>query len=84
MVPKRLSIQGFVVLDHLKDWLSGFYAIVPKNIVNGEMKHCEQVYHGLKEAEHATLDVQKGNNKAKAVIVWLTIENEVDRFLVLQ
>jgi len=69
IVGKRLTLQGFVVLDHLKDWLPEFYDVIPKKIANGEIKHREHVYHGLQEAGHAILDVQKGNNKAKAVIL---------------
>lgn len=66
---KRLTLQGFIVSDHYADLLDEFYEVVPAKIANGEIKHREHVYRGLEEAGQAILDVQKGNNKAKAVII---------------
>lgn len=46
-----------------------FYSVFPKRIASGQIKHREDVYPGLEHAGQAILDVQKGNNKAKAVIL---------------
>jgi len=69
LVSKRITMQGFVVLDHFKDLLGEFYEVFPEKIASGEIKHREHVYRGLEEAGQAIFDVQKGNNTAKAVVV---------------
>lgn len=56
-------------MDLVKEWRSEFYAVFPQKVVKGEIKHREQVYRGLKGAEQAILDNQKGDNTAKPVVV---------------
>lgn len=68
IIAKRLSINGFIVSDH-PDLIEEFNRVFPEKIASGEIKHREHVYPGLEQAGQAILDVQKGDNKAKAVIV---------------
>ncbi|KIJ28165.1 hypothetical protein M422DRAFT_784624 [Sphaerobolus stellatus SS14] len=68
VVGKRLSIKGFIVSVHFR-LLGDFYAEVPQKVASGEFKYAEHRYEGLDQTGQAILDVQKGNNKAKAVIV---------------
>ncbi|KAF8506256.1 NAD-P-binding protein [Gautieria morchelliformis] len=68
IISKRLSLNGFIVSDH-PDLIQEFYKVFPQKVASGEIKHREHVYSGLEQAGQAILDVQKGDNKAKAVIV---------------
>lgn len=67
LITKRLSMQGFIVSEH-QDLYDEFYSVFPQKLASGEIKYSEQRYEGLEQAGQAILDVQKGNNKAKAVI----------------
>jgi NADPH-dependent curcumin reductase CurA len=68
IVSKRLSLNGFIVSDH-PDLIEEFYGVFPKKVASGEISHREHLYHGLEQGGQAILDVQRGDNKAKAVIV---------------
>ncbi|KAF8530097.1 NAD-P-binding protein [Hysterangium stoloniferum] len=71
VIVKRLSFNGFIVSDLLKDETKAalFYSEFPPKIAKGEIKQREHVYRGLEQAGQAILDVQKGDNTAKAVII---------------
>ncbi|KAF8589598.1 NAD(P)-binding protein [Ramaria rubella] len=68
IVGKRLSLNGFIVSDH-QDLHDEFYGDMPNKVASGLIKHREHIYRGLKEAGQAILDVLKGDNKGKVVIV---------------
>lgn len=66
---KRLSIHGFLVNDYeeeLDDW---FYATVPQRVASGEIQYLEHAVHGLEEVPRLVLEVQRGDNIGKAVVV---------------
>jgi hypothetical protein len=46
-----------------------FYSEFPAKIAKGDIKQREHVYRGLEQAGQAILDVQKGDNTAKAVVI---------------
>lgn len=49
-------------------YLNEFYTTVPEKLAKGEIKYREDVSHGLDKVGDVILAVQKGTNKAKAVI----------------
>lgn len=68
IIGKRLSINGFLVSDHT-DLITEFYEDFPARVATGTIKHKEHIYKGLVEAGKGIVDVQRGLNKAKAVVV---------------
>lgn len=70
VVGKRLKIQGFIIMDQLKDpnFVRDFYSKIPKWIANGELKIKEDVTKGLEQAPEAIVGIFQGKNFGKAVI----------------
>jgi len=70
IVGKRLKLQGFIILDKLKDetFMNEFYSKVPKWIVNGEIKIKEDITKGLEQAPEAIVGIFEGKNFGKAVV----------------
>ncbi|GJJ15203.1 hypothetical protein Clacol_009479 [Clathrus columnatus] len=69
VITKRITIHGFIVTDFLAKMGEEFYSEFPKLVVEGKVKHREQLYYGLESAEQALIDMLKGDNIAKPVIV---------------
>ncbi|KAF5377886.1 hypothetical protein D9615_006801 [Tricholomella constricta] len=68
VVGKSLSINGFIVTRLQPKYDAEFYATVPAKLANGELKYTEEISNGLDKVGDVILAVQKGTNKAKAVI----------------
>jgi len=68
VIGKDITIRGFIVFRLIGKYLSEFYATVPEKLAKGEIKYREDVSHGLDKVGDVILAVQKGTNKAKAVI----------------
>ncbi|KAF8996520.1 alcohol dehydrogenase [Cyathus striatus] len=68
VVSKSLSIHGFVVPRLHPKYETKFYEEVPKLIADGKVKYKEHVWEGLENVGEAIYAVQKGLNKAKAVV----------------
>ncbi|KZV91805.1 alcohol dehydrogenase [Exidia glandulosa HHB12029] len=66
---KRLTLRGFIVSDHEKQYADEFYATIPEKIAKGEFKYTETIVRSLDDAPQLVTDVQKGNNTGKAVII---------------
>ena len=68
IVSKSLAIHGFIVsrLEHKYD--AAFYAEVPALVAGGKLKYKEEVYEGLESVGEAISAVQRGSNRAKAVV----------------
>ncbi|KAL0569942.1 hypothetical protein V5O48_012017 [Marasmius crinis-equi] len=67
---RSLHIHGFVVYDLSTPELEEeFYNLVPKKLASGEWKHREDITRGLENAGQAILDVQKGTNFGKKVVI---------------
>jgi len=67
---KTITISGFMILRliaHVGDF--DFNATVSNLLKDGKLKIKEDVRYGLKEAPQLLLDVQKGDNTGKAVIL---------------
>jgi NADPH-dependent curcumin reductase CurA len=50
-------------------YLPEFYATIPEKLASGEIKYTEEVTRGLDKVGEVILAVQKGMNKAKAVVL---------------
>ncbi|KAF8996527.1 alcohol dehydrogenase [Cyathus striatus] len=68
VVAKSLSIYGFIVSRLYEKYETQFYEEVPQLLAEGKLKYSEHVWEGLDKAGEAILAVQKGTNKAKAVV----------------
>jgi len=69
---KRIHLHGFLVGEvgaKHPEYVTEFYAEIPKQLASGELKWAEDVSHGLELAGEAILEVQEGRNTAKKVIV---------------
>ncbi|EJD43353.1 NAD(P)-binding protein [Auricularia subglabra TFB-10046 SS5] len=66
---KRLTIRGLLVSDYHDKYLHEFYSTFPARIKGGEIKYNETVARTVDDAPQLIIDVQKGDNKGKAVVV---------------
>lgn len=66
---RQLHVHGFNVTHLSHKYASQFYDTIPALIAEGKIKLREDVYKGLEEAPKALVDVLKGANKGKAVVV---------------
>ncbi|KAJ6631871.1 alcohol dehydrogenase [Mycena sp. CBHHK59/15] len=69
VIGKSLTIHGILVPRLMGKYAAEFYATVPAKLASGELKYSEEVTHGLDKVGDVIFAVQKGTNKAKAVIV---------------
>ncbi|KAJ3906694.1 hypothetical protein F5879DRAFT_944932 [Lentinula edodes] len=69
VLANRLSINGLLVFDHQERYLDEFYEVIPKKLASGEFKYTEDITRGLDKGGEAILEVQKGVNTAKKIIV---------------
>ncbi|KAF5315367.1 hypothetical protein D9619_007112 [Psilocybe cf. subviscida] len=65
---KSLTLTGFLFSRLAPKYQNGFYEVVPALIAEGKIKHREHIWDGLDKVGDAMAAVQKGTNKAKAVI----------------
>ncbi|KAJ7904023.1 NAD(P)-binding protein [Mycena leptocephala] len=65
-----LHVHG-IVMAHLPvmQYLPEFYATIPGKLANGELKYAEEVTRGLDKVGEVILAVQRGTNKAKAIVL---------------
>ncbi|KAF9445125.1 NAD(P)-binding protein [Macrolepiota fuliginosa MF-IS2] len=68
VITKDITLRGFVFARSMPKYLEEFYATVPEKIAKGELKYTEDVSYGLDKVGDVILAVQKGTNKAKAII----------------
>jgi len=68
VIGKDITIRGFVLQRSLGKHFNEFYATIPDKLAKGEIKYIEEVSHGLDKVGDVILAVQKGTNKAKAII----------------
>ncbi|KAF9479962.1 NAD(P)-binding protein [Pholiota conissans] len=68
VIAKSISMHGFIVGRLEPKWGKEFFATIPPLVASGEIKHREDIYEGLEWVGDVLLAVQKGTNKAKAVI----------------
>ncbi|KAG6806071.1 hypothetical protein H0H92_012810 [Tricholoma furcatifolium] len=68
IIERSISMNGFVVLRMEHKFNDAFYAKIPDKVAKGELKYTEEVTDGLQKVGDVLLAVQKGENKAKAVV----------------
>ncbi|KAH0578570.1 hypothetical protein H2248_003717 [Termitomyces sp. 'cryptogamus'] len=68
VVAKSISMNGFIVFRLEHKYEEEFYATIPQKVASGKLKYTEEVTEGLDKVGDVILAVQKGQNKAKAVI----------------
>lgn len=69
IVRQELHLHGFIVNHHLHKHHARFYAEVPGKVARGEIKYVEDAKQGLQYAGEAILEVQKGRNSGKSVVI---------------
>ncbi|KAF8825101.1 hypothetical protein HHX47_DHR7000322 [Lentinula edodes] len=65
----QLSINGLHVNAHHDRYKHEFYQLIPKKLASGEFKYTEDITRGLEKGGEAILEVQKGVNTAKKIIL---------------
>jgi NADPH-dependent curcumin reductase CurA len=68
MFRRSITMSGFNVDDLATKWEKDFQATIPPLVASGEIKYSEHVWNGLDKVGEVILAVQKGENKAKAVV----------------
>jgi len=64
----RHVVRGVFVGDAMHH-LPEFYQTIPPRVARGELKMKEHIYNGLENAEQALVDLLKGKNNGKVVVV---------------
>jgi NADPH-dependent curcumin reductase CurA len=67
VIPKQLTMQGFIVSDHL-DMMMQFYADIGKWIAEGKIKWKETILDGIENAPRAFIGLFKGENFGKMLV----------------
>ncbi|CAA7262725.1 unnamed protein product [Cyclocybe aegerita] len=68
IIGKTISMNGFLVSHLEPTYIDQFYRELTPKVASGEIKYREHVYSGLESVGEAILAVQKGENRAKAVV----------------
>jgi NADPH-dependent curcumin reductase CurA len=69
IVAQEIRLYGFIVGSLLPEHREDFYAKVPGMIARGELKWKEEKTAGIENADKVILAVQRGQNKAKSIVV---------------
>jgi hypothetical protein len=67
IVVSRITVQGFIITDHLDIWPEAQRALVPM-LSSGAIKHHETVSQGLESAPAAFLGLMRGENLGKQLV----------------
>ncbi|KAG6824301.1 hypothetical protein H0H92_007289 [Tricholoma furcatifolium] len=68
IIERSISMNGFIIFRMEQKFNDAFYATIPDKVAKGELKYTEEVTDGLQKVGDVLLAVQKGENKAKAVV----------------
>ena len=69
IVGKELSLSGFIVTSLRAKYEAEFRATFPRRVAEGEIRYREERVHGLANAGRAIVDVQRGRNFGKSVVI---------------
>ncbi|KAI9065188.1 NAD-P-binding protein [Trametes sanguinea] len=69
IVHKELNLHGFLVLSLQDKYAAEFLATVPARVARGEIRYKEDRVRGLENAGRAIVDVQRGRNTGKSVVI---------------
>ncbi|KAI8878437.1 NAD(P)-binding protein [Backusella circina FSU 941] len=67
IVAKRLTVQGFIIMDHL-DYEPQFLKEMTPLLVSGQIKYREDISEGIESTAEALIDVLRGDNHGKKVV----------------
>lgn len=73
---RSLTFNGFLSYNFIKDGLRPFQQEYLPLVREGKIKATEHRFFGLKNADQALIDVLKGKNLGKAVVV---VDEEFDK-----
>ncbi|PPQ71633.1 hypothetical protein CVT26_010594 [Gymnopilus dilepis] len=65
---KSLTVNGFVIIHFEGKYDEEFYRVMTPLVASGEIKYREEVTVGLDKVGDVVLAVQKGENRAKAIV----------------
>ncbi|PPR00855.1 hypothetical protein CVT26_012490 [Gymnopilus dilepis] len=68
IIVKSLTVHGFVILHFEGKYDEEFYRVMTPLVASGEIRYREEITVGLDKVGDVILAVQKGENKAKAII----------------
>ena len=66
---REVTLNGFLAATLDAKWLEEFYRTFPARVARGEFKYREFPVRGLENSAQALLDVLKGQNFGKSVVV---------------
>uniref|UniRef100_A0A0W0F3W5 Enoyl reductase (ER) domain-containing protein n=1 Tax=Moniliophthora roreri TaxID=221103 RepID=A0A0W0F3W5_MONRR len=66
---RSLHIHGFLAFDLAPKWDAAFWKEVPPLVASGKLRHREDITKGLENSGEAILEVQKGINFGKKIIL---------------
>ena len=69
IVWRELRLSGFLVASLAPRHAEDFFRTFPARVASGEIRYLEHVTHGLESAGSAIVDVLKGANIGKSVVV---------------
>ena len=66
---KEIHLYGFLVFTLAQKHAEAFFRDMPKHVASGEIKYKEHIVRGLENAGQGLVDVLKGANFGKSVII---------------
>ncbi|ESK94047.1 hypothetical protein Moror_12792 [Moniliophthora roreri MCA 2997] len=66
---RSLHIHGFLAFDLAPKWDAAFWKEVPPLVASGKLRHREDITKGLENSGEAILEVQKGINFGKKIVL---------------
>ena len=66
---REITFHGFLVGSLMPKYQDEFHRTFPARVASGEIKYKEHVVRGLENAGEALLDVLKGGNFGKSVVI---------------
>jgi hypothetical protein len=67
LLTSRLTLRGFIIVEHLDIWPQGFAELAPL-VVDGRLKYRESVASGLAAAPDAFIGLLRGENFGKQIV----------------
>ena len=69
LVRREITFHGFLVRSLVSKYQSEFDRTFPPRVASGEIKYKEHIVRGLENAGQGLVDVLKGANFGKSVII---------------
>ena len=69
LVWREVHLYGFLKTRLEPKYSEEFFSTVPPRVAKGELKYKETVVRGLENAAQAIVDIQKGENFGKSIVI---------------